>query len=95
MYYHVAVVGQTCGSSWPGEILTSLPPGSCLASEELDGETWFLYRDGDVAILLSPVGKAILFVESVEGLEPMNDSALREVAHAEDWAKQRAAPSSI
>jgi integrase len=56
------VVGQTCGSSGLGEILTSLPPGSCLASEKLDGETWFSYRDGDVATLLSPAGKAIVGV---------------------------------
>ena len=43
----------------PGEILTSLPPGPCVASEKLDGETWFLHRESDVATLLSPAGKAI------------------------------------
>jgi hypothetical protein len=43
----------------PGEILTSLPPGPCVASEKLDGETWFLHRECDVATLLSPTGKAI------------------------------------
>lgn len=43
----------------PGEMLTLLPPGPCLASEKLDGETWFLHREGDVTTLLSPAGKAI------------------------------------
>ena len=40
-------------------MLTLLPPGPCVASEKLDGETWFLHRDGDLATLLSPTGKAV------------------------------------
>ena len=50
----------------PGEILTSLPPGPCLASEKLDGETWFLHREGDSATLLSPAGKAVTGVPVTE-----------------------------
>ena len=41
----------------PGEMLTLLPPGPCVASEKLDGETWFLHREGDVTTLLSPPAK--------------------------------------
>ena len=50
----------------PGEILTSLPPGPCLASEKLDGETWFLHREGGGATLLSPAGKAITSIPVTE-----------------------------
>jgi len=47
-------------------------------------------------LLLAPdIQEQILFAESVDGVEPISDSALRAVAYAENWAKQRAAPSSI
>jgi ATP-dependent DNA ligase len=36
-----------------------LPPGPCVASEKIDGETWFLHRAGEVTTLLSPTGKAV------------------------------------
>jgi len=43
----------------PGEILTTLPAGPCIVSEKIDGETWFLYADGERCMLLSPFGKKI------------------------------------
>ena len=43
----------------PSEILALLPPGPCLASEKLDGETWFLHRAGDVTTLLSPASHEV------------------------------------
>ena len=57
----------------PSEILALLPPGPCLASEKLDGETWFLHRAGVVATLLSPAGKAIAGV-------PVTDEAVTLLA---------------
>lgn len=41
------------------------------------------------------VQEQILIAESVDGGEPISESALRAVVHAEDWAKQRAAPSLL
>lgn len=53
---HVAGVYHSLA---PGEIGTALPPGRIIASEKIDGETWFLHADGDGVALLSPGGKAI------------------------------------
>jgi hypothetical protein len=47
----------------------------------------------DLTLLASDIQEQILFAESVDGVEPMSESALREVVRLEDWAKQRAAPS--
>ena len=44
--------------------------------------------------LLAPdIQERILFSESVDAVEPMSESALREGVRLEDWAKQPAAPS--
>jgi hypothetical protein len=49
-----------------------------------------------LALLLAPeIQEQILLAESVDGLEPMSESALREVLRLEDWAKQRTAPSLL
>jgi hypothetical protein len=45
--------------------------------------------------LTRPPGEKILFAESVDAVEPMSESGLRAAADAENWAKRRAAPSSI
>lgn len=52
----------------PDEIAAALPPGPCVVSEKIDGETWFFHNDEDGATLLSPVGKAIAGV-------PLTDEA--------------------
>jgi AAA+ superfamily predicted ATPase len=59
-------VAGTYRSLPPSEVLAHLPPGPCVASEKLDGETWFLHCGGDVATLLSPAGKAITGVPLTE-----------------------------
>ena len=46
----------------------------------------------DLMLLAPDIQERILFVESVDGVEPMSERDLREIVHAEDWAKQRAAP---
>ena len=38
------------------------PAAPTVASEKLDGKTWFLHREDGVAALLSPAGKAIMGV---------------------------------
>jgi hypothetical protein len=47
----------------------------------------------DMTLLAPDIQEQLLEAESVDGVEPMSESALREVVHAEDWARQRAAPS--
>jgi hypothetical protein len=47
----------------------------------------------DLMLLAPDVQERILFVESVDGVEPMSESAMRDSVHIEDWAKQCAAPS--
>ncbi len=54
----------------PDEILTTLPSGSCIVSEKIDGETWFLHADGERCVLLSPFGKRL------EDF-PLTDEAMR------------------
>lgn len=49
----------------------------------------------DLTLLAPEVQEQILFAKSVDGVESMSESALREVVRLEDWANQRAAPSSI
>jgi hypothetical protein len=53
------------------------------------GVTQFL----DLTLLAPDIQERILFSESVDGVEPMSESALREVVRLEDWANQRVAPS--
>jgi len=48
---------RDCAAAWP-----------CVVSEKIDGETWFLHRNGDGATLLSPTGKALTGV-------PLTDEA--------------------
>jgi AAA+ superfamily predicted ATPase len=43
----------------PDRIESDLPPGPCIVSEKIDGETWFLHADGERCVLLSPFGKAL------------------------------------
>jgi hypothetical protein len=47
----------------------------------------------DLTLLAPDIQEQILFAESVDGVEPMSESALREVVRLENWAEQRAAPS--
>jgi len=47
----------------------------------------------DLTLLAPDIQEQILFAESVDGVEPMSESALREVVRLEDWAKQREVPS--
>jgi len=51
----------------PGDITTALPPGPYIASEKVDGETWFLTSDGESSTLLSPSGKAIAGIPLTQG----------------------------
>jgi len=47
----------------------------------------------DLTLLAPDIQEQILLAESVDGVEPMSESALREVVRLEDWAKQREVPS--
>jgi hypothetical protein len=40
-------------------ITPTIPTGDHVASTKIDGEQWFLYKDDDCTVLLSPNGKAI------------------------------------
>jgi len=44
----------------PDAIATTIPNGKHIASAKIDGEQWFLCKDGDGSVLLSPNGKAIV-----------------------------------
>lgn len=44
----------------PGDMLTTLPPGPCVVSEKIDGETWFLHADSECCVLRSPFGKTLM-----------------------------------
>jgi hypothetical protein len=44
----------------------------------------------DLTLLASDIQEQILFAESVDGLEPMAERAVRTAVRVEDWAKQRA-----
>ncbi|MHB9038664.1 MAG: AAA family ATPase [Armatimonadota bacterium] len=52
-------VAGTYASVSPDSILTTIPPGSHIASTKVDGEQWFLYKGNDCTVLLSPNGKVI------------------------------------
>jgi len=43
----------------PDRIEADLPPGPCIVSEKIDGETWFLHANGEHCVLLSPFGKIL------------------------------------
>ncbi len=55
----------------PDRIGSDLPPGTCIVSEKLDGETWFLHTDGERCVLLSPFGKRL---EDISLTEEANQS---------------------
>lgn len=50
----------------PGDLGTALPPGPFVVSQKVDGETWFLWRDEEGAVLLSPGGEAITGIPVTE-----------------------------
>jgi len=50
----------------PGDITMALPPGPCIVSEKVDGETWFLNCNNEGSTLLSPSGKAIAGIPLTE-----------------------------
>ncbi len=52
-------VAGTYRSCPPDEMLATLPPGPCIVSEKIDGETWFLQCDNECCVLLSPFGKTL------------------------------------
>jgi hypothetical protein len=68
--YKRDIAGTYHGLS-PGEIARVLPPGPCVVSEKIDGETWFLHRDGGLTRLLSPAGKAIAGVPVTDEAETL------------------------
>ena len=43
-----------------------------------------------LTLLASNIQEQVQFAESVDGLEPMGERAVRNVFHMENWAKQRA-----
>jgi hypothetical protein len=43
----------------------------------------------DLTLLAPDIQEEILLAESVDGLEPMSERAVRAVVHVEDWAMQR------
>jgi len=45
----------------------------------------------DLTLLAPDVQEQVLDLEAVDGVEPISERALRVVAHAGSWAKQRAA----
>jgi predicted XRE-type DNA-binding protein len=47
----------------------------------------------DLTLLAPDIQEQILFAESVDGLEPMGERAVRAAVRVEDWAKQRAGVS--
>jgi AAA+ superfamily predicted ATPase len=55
-------VAGAYGSVPPSGLESALPPGPCVVSEKVDGETWFLHRAAGVTTLVSPAGKAITAV---------------------------------
>jgi hypothetical protein len=48
----------------------------------------------DLTLLAPGIQEQILFLEAVEGVEPITERALRRVARARGWAEQRQAFSS-
>jgi ATP-dependent 26S proteasome regulatory subunit len=54
----------------PDRIDVDLPPGACVVSEKIDGETWFLHGDGERCVLWSPFGKLLADI-------PLTDEAQR------------------
>ena len=47
----------------------------------------------DLTLLAPDIQERVLFAESVDGLEPMGERAVRAAVRVEDWAKQRAGVS--
>jgi hypothetical protein len=47
----------------------------------------------DLTLLAPDIQQQILFAQSIDGVESLSESAIRKVVHAENWARQRAAPS--
>jgi hypothetical protein len=45
----------------------------------------------DLTLLAPDLQERILFAESVDGVEPMSERAVRAAVHVEDWAMQREA----
>jgi hypothetical protein len=43
----------------------------------------------DLTLLAPDLQERILFVEAVDGVEPMSERGLRKVAHAGSWVEQR------
>ncbi|MHB9038539.1 MAG: AAA family ATPase [Armatimonadota bacterium] len=43
----------------PDSIAATIPTGNHIASAKIDGEQWFLHKDNECTVLLSPNGKAI------------------------------------
>ncbi len=50
----------------PDAIHATVPPGRHIVSTKVDGEQWFLYKNGRGSVLLSPNGKAITGVPLTE-----------------------------
>jgi len=50
----------------PAAIHATVPPGRHIVSTKVDGEQWFLHRNADGAVLLSPTGKALSSVPLTE-----------------------------
>jgi len=49
----------------------------------------------DLTLLAPEIQEQILFAESVDGLEPMGERALRAVAHTGTWSGQRATAAGL
>ena len=62
-------VAGTYRSCPPCEMLTTLPPGPCIVSEKIDGETWFLHADGERCVLESPFGKLLADIPLTQDAE--------------------------
>jgi len=55
----------------PDDLARSIPTGTHIVSEKVDGETWFLRGEHGKAALLSPSGKVILDVPLLEEAEEL------------------------
>lgn len=44
----------------------------------------------DLLLLAPDLQEQVLFLEAIDGLEPLSERVLRSVAHARSWAEQRA-----
>ncbi|MCL5104998.1 MAG: hypothetical protein M1133_12910, partial [Armatimonadetes bacterium] len=57
--YKRDVAGAYAGMA-PDSVAATIPTGSHIASTKIDGEQWFLCKDGNGVVLISPNGKAIV-----------------------------------